>query len=426
MLLINSASIFPRLKEVDYENLNKEVLRCLLFGISLLNFIAFLDATIVSTALPAIQLQLSMSITQLQWIMNAFYLGCSALMASMGRVADIYGRRKVFYLGVLIFGFASISAGLAQNAGFLIFCRAIQGMMTAIIIPVGIALIQVSHEQNEISKAMGVFGMVTGLGLALGPVVGGSLVTVFGWPAIFFVNIPFIFIGFIFCFKTVKESHVSAEIRLDYGGVLFLTLTILSLVFGVVEGNNYGWHSLLIQGSLFIFLISLFLLIVIERRVKHSILAGYLFHNKIFVTTMVFAFLGGGIMGVVLFIDPLYLQVVLGFSDLMTGIYLFIISAVVMFGAYIVGHLNYHYGAKIMLIFGTLFYLVSIVLHMNFSVEFHPLLVLGAFIFMGLGWAIVNVVPSAALGTNIHGDHLAVAFGALFTFYNVASSLILS
>ena len=221
----------------------------LLYGVSMLSFTGFLDATIVSAALPDIQSSLNMSVTQLQWIMNAFFLGISAFMASMGRVGDLYGRRKVFYIGTLVFGLASISAGLATAPAFLILCRALQGITTAITIPVGIALIQAAHDKKEIAKAMSIFGSITGAGLALGPVIGGALVTGFGWPAVFFVNIPFIIVGFALCMVGVKESRSNSEMTLDYFGIVFLTLTIASLVFGMVQANSAGWNSELVITS---------------------------------------------------------------------------------------------------------------------------------------------------------------------------------
>lgn len=399
---------------------------CLLFGVSLLSFTGFLDSTIVSTALPDIQSSLHMPVSQLQWIMNAFFLGISAFMASMGRVGDLYGRRKVFYIGTLIFTLASIGAGFSTSSGFLILCRAFQGITTAITIPVGITLIQVAHKKEEIAKAMSVFGSVTGAGLALGPVLGGALVTGFGWSAVFLVNVPFVLIGFLLCLFGVKESRSDTKMTLDYLGIIFLTLTIGSLVFGMVEANSAGWSSEMVVISFVITVVSLIILVFVERVVAFPIMAGYLFRNRVFVPSMIFSFVGGSAMSIVLFIDPLYLHIVLEKSNFLTGIILFIISIIVVLTAYIVGHVYKLMGAKSIMIIASLAYLIMSVLHMILGINVSYAIIVPTFILMGVGWGVVNTVPGTALGENIHGDHLGVAIGALFSFFNIGAAVLLA
>ncbi len=391
--------------------------RCLLFGVSLLSFTGFLDATIVSTALPDIQTTLHIPIAELQWVMNAFFLGVSAFMASMGRIADLYGRRKIFYMGTIIFMLASIGAGLAATPVFLIVCRALQGITTAITIPVGVALIQVAYDQKDLAKAMGIFGSITGAGLALGPIMGGALVTAFGWPAIFFVNIPFVILGFVLCLLSVKESRSQSNMTLDYLGILFLTITITSLVLSMIT---------LSVTSLVVFLVSLLIFIFVERRVKHPIMAGYLFKNSVFVPSLLFSIAAGAAVSVLLFIDPLYLHQVLEKSNFATGALLFIISSMVVIGAYISGHLYRYFGGRLLMIFGSIAFLLMALLHTVFGTSTNYGLIVPAFILMGLGWAIVNTTPATLLGERIQGDHMGVAIGALFSFFNISASVVLA
>lgn len=397
-----------------------------LMGVSLLSFTGFLDATIVSTALPSIQVGLQMTVTELQWVMNAFFLGISAFMASMGRIADLYGRRRVFYIGTLIFGLASLGAGLSPNGTWLIFFRAIQGISTAITIPVGIALIQTVFAQQEIAKAMGIFATITGSGLALGPVVGGALVTAFGWPSVFLVNIPFVIIGFAICLSSVKESKSSASMSLDYFGILFLTLTIASLVFAVVEANVFGWGSPLILGSFIIFILSFILLIVTESKVAYPIMKGSLFKNRSFMAAVMFSFVSGGLMSIVLFVDPLYIHSILNKSVWMTGVILFTIPLVVMATSSPIGHINHHLGPRKVMLYGCLFLFLAAVLHLFFQIELNYFLILPCFILFGLGWAIANQAPAVALGQSIHSDLLGVAIGSLLSFFNIGAAVMLA
>lgn len=397
-----------------------------LAGISILSFTGYLDATIVSTALPTIQSSLHMTVSELQWIMNAFFLGISAFMASMGRVADIYGRRKVFYIGAVIFGLASFGAGMATEAIWLIIFRAIQGIVVAITIPVGITLIQTIFSKSEAPKAMGIFGAITGAGLALGPVVGGALVTHFGWPSVFFVNIPFILVGLALCLFTLKESRSKTKMTLDYFGIIFMVLTIGSLVFAVVEINTYGLNSWLIKSSFIVFILSLVTLIFTEMNVKHPIMAAALFKNPVFIGSLFFIFVGGGLMSVILFIDPLYLSLVLNQTSWMTGVYLFIIPLTVMSLSPFIGYLNERIGPRKTMILGALFYLMTAIGQIYFSINLNYFLLIPTFIIFGMGWSIINQSPAVAIGQSISEDHLSVAIGVLFTFYNIGASVLLA
>jgi MFS family permease len=399
---------------------------CLLFGVSLLSFTGFLDATIVSTALPNIQESLRLSVSQLQWVMNAFFLGISACMASMGRLGDLYGRRNIFYSGTLIFVLASLGAAFSVNAVMLIICRAFQGITTAITIPVGIAIIQNAHEKKDLAKAMGVFGSITGAGLALGPVIGGALVAVFSWPAVFFINIPFVIIGFSLCAISVQESKSDVKMSLDYWGMLFLTLTIASLVFAMVEVNTLGWRAQSVGISLVITLLSFIILVFVERHVKHPIMAGYLFRSRIFLASALFAFVGGGAMSVVLFMDPVYLQIVLDKSDFVTGVFLFVIPVCVVLMASLVGAVHHRVGSKRLMVLASVAYLLMSLFHMMFGISLSYAILMPAFVLMGLAWGVVNTVPGTALGENIHGDHIGVAIGALFSFYNIGAAVLLA
>jgi MFS family permease len=308
----------------------------------------------------------------------------------------------------------------------LIFFRSIQGITTAITIPVGVALIQNVYKQNELAKAMGIFGTITGAGLALGPVMGGALVTKFGWSSVFFVNIPFVIVGFSLCLFTVKESRSSVKMSLDYFGILFLISSIGALVFSLVEANTYGWTSPLILGGFAVFLGALILLVIAEKKAANPIIDGALFKNKVFVPSVLFSFVGGGLMAVILFINPLYLHEILNKSIWMTGVFLFIMPLTVIIFSPIIGYINHQVGPRKIMIYGSLFYIFSIAGHLVFSSDLNNFLLIFSFFMFGLGWAIANQAPAVALGQSISEDHLSVAMGALFSFYNIGAAVMLA
>jgi len=248
----------------------------------------------------------------------------------------------------------------------------------------------------------------------------------FGWPSVFYVNIPFVLVGFVLCLLSVKESRSEVKMDLDYFGIFFLVVTISSLVFAVVEATSYGWSSSIIITAFIISFISSILLIITESKVPHPIMAGELFKNRVFMPSMLFSFAGGAIMSIILFINPLYLHLILNKSIWITGVILFIIPLTVVVSSPIFGHINQRVGCKTLLICGGVFYILTALGHLWFSITLNYYLLVPVFILFGLGWAIVNQVPAVALGQSIHGDHLSVAMGALFTFFNIGASVMLA
>lgn len=395
----------------------------LLIGISLLSFIGYLDATIVSTALPAIQSSLHMTVSSLQWVMNASFLAISALMASMGRLADIYGRRKVLYVGVIIFGLASIGAAFAPNAGLLIFYRAILGACIAIAIPVGVSIVHHEFDEKTRAKALGIYSAITGAGLALGPLVGGILVNSFGWPSIFLVNIPFILLGLILCVGKLKESRSELKMKVDYFGIIFLSLTMTAFLYSISEANQYGWSSPSIVGGFIVGGFSLIALIISEAKASDPILPGWLFKNKVFISSFIYFLAASSLMSIIMFIDPLYLNIIAGQNSFVTGLILFIIPAVLVLSSPLIGRLNVHWGPRRLILLSCLLYFAAASLHLSFNMTLNYTLITLAFIAFGLSWSIVNQAPALALGKAISGDHFGSALGALYGFYNTGAAL---
>ena len=186
-----------------------------LAGLSILSFTAFLDFTIVATALPFIQKDLHASVLNLQWVTNIFAMVLCMVMIVMGKLGDMLGRRKVFYFGFGLFAIAAIGAGISPNIEYLIFFRAIQGFSAAIIFTLGIALVPQEFPPEEHTKAIGVFGACNGIGLAIGPFIGGVLITYLNWRWVFFINLPIIIIGISLCAFSLKESDKQKDVKID-------------------------------------------------------------------------------------------------------------------------------------------------------------------------------------------------------------------
>lgn len=398
-----------------------------LIGISLLSFTAFLDATIVSTALPAMQANLRLTVTQLQWVMNIFFLALSALMISMSKIADFFGKRRIFYLASVIFGLASLGAGFAINGLWLIFFRGLQGITCAATVPVGIVIVQNIFESKARTQAIGTFSAITGSGLALGPVVGGFLVAWLGWQAVFFVNVPIIIIGLLLCIPNLHEIHnPDKEAKLNIAGIILIVLSLAPLIFAIVELNRLAWHTWIIRSNLILSLLAILLFFFVEKKSAFPIIPKSLFKNQCFIPVLLYAFVGGGTMAIMLFACPLYLTIILNQSHIMTGVYLFIMSFMVTIGSPIISRVNERFSSKKIALTGIACYFISALLILQFSINLNYTLIIIAFTLFGLGWAIFNTITAIIFTERLPSLQLSSAMGSLYSVYNIGAALLLA
>src|SRR5919108_851586 len=203
-----------------------------------------LDNTVVNVALPSIQDDLRASLSALEWTINAYTLTFAVMLVTGGRLGDIFGRRRGFLFGVVLFALSSATAGVAPNELSLVVSRAVQGVGAAFMMPATLSIITNAFPARERGKAIGTWAGVSALALALGPVVGGFLTEQVSWRAIFFLNIPVAALAVIVTLAAARESRDETVPRtVDYAGVLTLTLGIGALVLVLVEGNSWGWGS---------------------------------------------------------------------------------------------------------------------------------------------------------------------------------------
>jgi EmrB/QacA subfamily drug resistance transporter len=307
-----------------------------LIGMSLIAFVAFLEYTVVSTALPTIQQAFSVSMLDLQWVFNIYSIVAAISMILAGRLGDLFGRRKVFYIGALLLGVGSLGAGFSPTYYWLIFFRAVQSLGVAATVTLASSLINIIYG-DKAHYPMSFFVAFTGLGLAVGPYLGGVLVTAFGWEWIFFINIPLLIIAYIFCIPCVPESKASKRVALDLKGAVLFALTIVSLILGLVEGEQIGWAQPFPLLCIVVFLIALPLLVKVENACKNPIIDFSFFAKKDFFLAGLVCVLGGGLISPALLFAPMYLQKVIDFSPEKAGLYLLMVPISVVIFAPLVG-----------------------------------------------------------------------------------------
>jgi EmrB/QacA subfamily drug resistance transporter len=291
------------------------VLVSLIFGF----FMSLLDVTIVNIAIPSIQSSLNTDLTTVTWVLNAYSLVFAMLLVTMGRFADQFGRKRIFMLGMIIFSIGSLLCALAPTMAsltgwpainWLIGFRAFQAIGAAAMNPVSLAIIIAVFPRERRGAAIGVWGALSGLAAAAGPVLGGFLVQNFDWRWIFFVNLPFCIAGLFMVALFVPETReLSTSKKLDPLGLTTLSIAIFCLVLGIIQGNDWGWSSTPVLSLFGAALVSLALFFVIETRVSEPIIDFSLFKIRSFSASSVAMFLFG------IAIQGAFLLLVLYFID---------------------------------------------------------------------------------------------------------------
>src|SRR6195256_2378059 len=207
-------------------------------------FMIMLDNTVVNVALPSIGRDLKISISELEWIVTGYALVFAALLITGGKLADMFGRRKIFIIGLAIFSLSSLACGLAPNAGFLIGARMVQGVGAALMNPATLSIITATFPPRQRGQAIGIWAGVSALALAIGPLIGGLIVDNINWHWIFYVNVPVGVLGIIVSRWVIAESRdTSHEQSIDLPGLLTSGGALLALSYALIEGNQRGWGS---------------------------------------------------------------------------------------------------------------------------------------------------------------------------------------
>jgi EmrB/QacA subfamily drug resistance transporter len=284
-------------------------------------FMTVLDVSIVNVALPSIGRSLSFSEQSLQWVITAYAITFGGFLLLGGRAADLLGRRRVFYVGVAVFTIASFLCGLAWSEGVLVGARAVQGLGAAIISPAALSIITTSFEEGpERNKALGIWGAIGGSGAAVGVLAGGVLTKYLGWEWIFFVNVPVGALALVLAPRFVRESRSDREHSHDIAGAVAITSGLALLVYGVSEAPNHGWGSAWTISRLTVAVVLLVAFLVIESRAKDPLMPFRIFGVRTVAGANVAGLLLGAVIFANFFLLTLYVQQVLGWSALRTGL----------------------------------------------------------------------------------------------------------
>lgn len=394
-----------------------------LVAVAVATFMLLLDVTVVNVALPGIQADLDASFDQLQWVIDAYALTLAATMLIFGSLADRLGRRRIFVIGLALFSLSSLACGLAWDAVALDVLRGVQGIGGAMMFSTGLALIAAAYQGGDRPKALAAWGATTAVAVAIGPLIGGALVDWIGWQSVFFVNVPIGLVTAVMVARGVPESRdPSATGRVDYGGLITLAGSATLLVLALFRGNEEGWGSALILTMLAGSVLLLAAFVEIERRVAHPLLDLGLFRKPTtWGASLAILAIAISVFAMLTFL-VLYIQSVLGYDALETGLRLFPLTIASFFAAAIAGRLGEFVAVRYLIAFGLAVAGLGLLLSRQVEVGSDWTALLAGGILIGIGAGTVNPsVAAAALGTvEVAKSGMASGLNSSFRLLGVA------
>ena len=387
-------------------------------------FVVGVDVTIVNIALPSIQRSFGASIGGLQWTVDAYTLVLASLLMLSGSLADRFGRRRVFQTGLLLFTIGSLLCSLAPGLGWLIGFRMLQAVGGSMLNPVAMAIIvNTFTEPAQRARAIGVWGSVVGLSLAVGPVLGGGLVSAIGWRAIFWVNVPVGLAAIALTQRYVPESRAPRPRRFDPAAQVLIIILLAGLTAGIIEGPRHGWGSPLIIGCFAAALLAAIGVAVTELHRREPLIDIRFFRSAPFSGATVIALAAFAAMGGFLFLNTLYLQTVRGYSPVLAGLLILPMAATTAAAAPLSGRLvAAGRGRWALVIAGT-----AIAAGAGALVTVSPAtpvaLLAVAYVVFGVGFGVVNPPISNTAITGMPAAQAGVAASVASTSRQVGSAL---
>jgi EmrB/QacA subfamily drug resistance transporter len=377
-------------------------------------FMVMLDNTVVNVSLPSIQRSLHASLSALEWTVNAYTLTFAVLLVTGGRLGDIFGRRRMFVFGVVVFGLSSAALGFAPSDTVLVAFRAVQGIGAAFMMPATLSIITQAFPPEQRGMAIGTWAGVSALALAIGPVVGGLLTEQVSWRAIFFINPP---IAVVATAVTLFAAHESRDETVgksvDVAGIAALTVGLTALVLALVEGNAWRWGSGRILALFGIALVALIAFVLIERRVPAPMIDFAFFRSRTSVGANMVGFLITFAMFAQFFFVTLYMQNVLHYSPLETGLRFLPSTLVIIVMGPLAGRLTDRVGARPLMTLGLVIVAAAIFIQSNITIHSGYGLLLPGFVLMGMGMGLVMSPMSTAAMNAVDRTKAGAASGVL-------------
>ncbi|MDA8172518.1 MAG: MFS transporter [Nitrospiraceae bacterium] len=373
-----------------------------------------LDVSIVNIAMPTLKNDFNVSLAVIEWVAMAYMLTLTIFLPLFGRLADMYGRSKLYNTGFIIFSVGSLFCGMAPSAAFLIGARALQAVGAGLLQANSVAIITAAFPSYERGKAIGIQGAVQAVAMSIGPFVGGVLIAAVGWRAIFYVNLPIGALGTIAGLLILpRDKKKEQKETVDYFGTAFFSSGLLFLVLAFNEGAKLGWtsHTIVLYFTLAVALLSLF--VITELKVKYPLIDLKMFKNFTFSAGNLTGMMSYYVLFAIMFLMPFYLERVVGYSVALTGSLLTPIPLAMAFVAPWAGSVSDRRGPRLMTTSGMLISALSCFLLMLLGESSHLVSLVGILIMLGIGMGLFTPPNNSAIMGAAPKDKLSVAGGIL-------------
>lgn len=388
-------------------------------------FMVVLDFSIVNVAMPTIKTALKFSQADLQWIVNAYSLTAGGLLLLAGRAADLYGRRRMLIMGLIVFAGASLLGGFAGSGWLLVASRAVQGIGAAIIAPASLSLLTTTFsEGEERNHALGIWGAVASGGFAAGVLLGGLLTQGLGWRSVFFVNVPIGLLAAVMAYMVLPESHDATRPRLDVWGALLVTSGVTLLVYALAAAPQSGWLAMRTLGCFGVSLVLLGAFIAVEARIAHPLIPLAIFRRSALVGANLIGALTSASAGATIFVLTLYYQQVLHYNAVTTGLAFLPLGLVSIVASQFAARLPERIGVRKTLVGGAVMMLAGLLWQARLPL--HPLFwrdLLGAQLLFASGLSLLFVGAVIAATNGVSDEQQGLASGLLNTTEQIGGAV---
>ncbi len=386
-------------------------------------FMIMLDNTVVNVALPSIRRDLGIGLSELEWIVTGYALTFAALMLIGGKIADAYGRRLIFVVGIVVFTGASLWCGLSDTGGMLIAARVVQGVGAALMNPVTLSIIAATFPPRQRGTAIGIWAGVSALALAIGPLVGGLLTEHLNWSWIFFVNVPVGALGVVASFIFIDESRDETHVRLDLPGLAASAIGLFALTYGLIEANTFGWASGRILTAFAVAVVAVTAFVLLERYQRAPMLPLELFRNGTYTGANAVILLVALAMFGVFFFVSLYMQNILGYSPVEAGAAFLPMTILIILIAPIAGKTSDRLGSRLLVTVGMTLVAAQLFYFSQLESDSSYWNLLPGLLMGGFGMALTMTPSTAAATRSVPVEKAGVGSAVLNAFRQVGGSI---
>lgn len=407
----------------SYEKQVKTGQGLIIFAVSIGTFMSALDSSVVNIALPSIGQHFNVSLSTIEWVVMSYLLIISSLLLTYGRLGDIYGHKKIYIIGFIIFTIGSLACGAAPTIILLILSRALQAVGAGMLMSMGPAIITEAVPPEKRGKSLGINAIAVSVALTTGPVLGGILTSNFGWQSIFYINIPVGIIGSIFAMRVIPENRDCDFQPFDIAGAIVVFLSLISILLSLSFTEKYGWNNPYIISSLIGGVFLLLMFILIEKHTEHPMVDLTLFHNRLFSMSNLSALLNFMAQFSVTLIMPFYLQELRNLPPSKAGLMIIPMPVTTMVIAPVSGAISDKVESRYISSLGMAITTLGIWLLSRLNVNSSTLSIVLSLSVVGLGSGMFQTPNNSAIMGSVPGNRRGIASGFLATMRNIGMVL---